>query len=284
MSLTSWHILQVGACRHPHFMAQKGASFCPVSFPALVGLIIHKTHGPILFDTGYDERFFSATQTFPERLYRLITPVQYNPRESLVEQLKAFDLIPSDISYVFVSHFHADHIAGLKRFDKARIFCARAGLERIKTGGRFARVRQGLLSDLVPEDIEQRAIFFEDFAPFDLPQTMTPFDTGVDLFGDQSLMAIELPGHCAGHWGLWIRPDHGSSAFLVGDAAWSSTAIINNLPPPDFTTSLLGENHSYKQTLTKLNALAKNHNSQVEIIPSHCQKAAQKWVKTSNVS
>jgi glyoxylase-like metal-dependent hydrolase (beta-lactamase superfamily II) len=268
MNIAGWHILKVGACRHPEIMTRRGGHLCPVNFPALVGLILHRD-GPILFDTGYHQRFFAATATFPERLYRWVTPVQYDESESLDSQLRRFGLEPSDIRAVVVSHFHGDHVAGLISFDKAKVFCARAGLEQLKAGGRFARVRKGLLSTLVPLALD--ATCFEDLTPSPLPGHLAPFSEGVDLLGDGSLIAIELPGHCPGHWGLWVNgmPD----AFFIGDAAWTIGAIRDGAPPPAFTTGLLGDTAVYRDTLKKLQALQ----GKVEIIPSHCEETAARW-------
>lgn len=268
MSVLAWHVLKVGACRHPEIMARKGGHLCPVNFPALVGLILHRD-GPVLFDTGYHRRFFAATETFPERLYRWATPVQYNEDESLETQLGRFGLQPSDIRAVVVSHFHGDHVAGLASFPQARVFCAREGLTRLRTGGRFTRVRQGLLSALVPDALN--ATCFEDIQRGALPVHLAPFEEGVDLFGDGSLLAIELPGHCPGHWGLWVNG--GPDVFFIGDAAWSMAAIRDNQPPPAFTTGLLGNTALYRRTLDKLRALI----GRVELIPSHCEETARKW-------
>lgn len=275
MTVKRWHLLRVGACRHPEIMSRKGGHVCPVDFPALVGLIRHETFGPILFDTGYHRRFFAATEAFPERLYRLMAPVQYDETESLEGQLAHLGLTPQDIAGVFVSHFHGDHIAGLPDFPKARIFCAREGLDRIRRGSRFTRVRQGLLSALVPDDINDRATFLEDM-PLHALQ-LGPFTCGTDLLGDGSLFAVQLAGHCAGHWGLWVRPQTGPEAFFIGDAAWSISAIVDNAPPPAITTALLGETAPYRATLSALGQLmtAMPH---VEIIPSHCEVTAQKWL------
>ncbi len=265
--MTEWHVLQVGACRHPEFMARRGGHLCAVSFPALVGLILHPDHGPILFDTGYHPRFFAATEDFPERFYRWATPVQYGPEDSLETQLKGFNLQPADIRAVVVSHFHGDHVAGLAAFPRARVFCARQGLERLRAGGRFARVRQGLLSALVPEDIA--ATFYEDLPCAALPPEMAPFTAGADLYGDGSLVAVELPGHCPGHWGLWLP-----GVLFIGDAAWSLAAITEDAPPPAITTALLGDTAIYRRTLSHLKALV----GKVEIIPSHCPVTARTWV------
>lgn len=273
MSVSNVHVLQVGACRHPEIMSRQGGHICPIDFPALVGLIVHETAGPILFDTGYDQRFFTATEAFPERLYRLATPVNL-PEQPLEEQLKNLGYATDDIAGVVVSHFHGDHVAGLTRFPKARIFCARAGLEATRGGGRFKRVRQGLLSALVPDDVDSRATFFEDLPLSALGDDLTPFTQGVDLIGDGSLMAIELPGHCAGHWGLWVSE---ARLFFIGDAAWSLEAVEQNIPPSALTTGLLGHTTTYRATLTTLNALSTR--GTVEIIPSHCARTAEKWVR-----
>ncbi len=269
MTVEAWHVLQVGACRHPEFMAKRGGHLCAVSFPALVGLIFHRD-GPVLFDTGYHPRFFAATEDFPERFYRWATPVQYGPEDSLEAQLAGFGVTPSDIRAVVVSHFHGDHVAGLATFGNAQVFCARAGLQRLAKGGRFTRVRQGLLSALVPDDIAP--VFYGDLPQQALPPHLAPFAAGADLLGDGSLMAVELPGHCPGHWGLWVRGE--PDAFFIGDAAWSLAAIADNAPPPALTTSLLGDTAIYRRTLGDLKALL----GKVEIIPSHCEATARKWV------
>jgi len=274
--IEAWHLLRVGACRHPQAMTLRGGHWCPVSFPALVGLIRHRDFGPILFDTGYDERFFAATEPFPERLYRMATPVDLAAGDALPAQLARHGLAPGDIAGVFVSHFHGDHVAGLSAFPGARIFCAREGLQRIRRGGRFSRVRQGLLSALVPGDIADRALFFEDLPPVPLPEHLAPFTRGVDVLGDGALSAVELPGHCPGHWGLVIRPDGQKPVFFIGDAAWSMTAISENRPPPALTTTLLGNTRTYRQSLTALQAVART--GAVELIPSHCQVTADKWL------
>ncbi len=274
--IKQWHLLKVGACRHPEAMTLRGGHWCPVTFPALVGLIHHERFGPILFDTGYDDRFFAATDPFPERLYRMATPVDFPAAEGLPAQLARLGLTARDIKAVFVSHFHGDHVAGLSLFPQAQIFCAREGLERTRRGSRFARVRKGLLADLVPADIDDRARFFEDLDILPLPADLAPFTRGVDVLGDQSLIAVELPGHCAGHWGLLIRPEGRKPVFFIGDAAWSIAAVTDNRPPPALTTTLLGDTRTYRQSLAALQAVAKT--GAIELIPSHCQVTADKWL------
>lgn len=263
------HVLRAGACSHPAVMTRRDAGLAPAVFPALAALIVHPDEGPMLFDTGYDPAFFAATEPFPERVYRWATPVTLAPDQAVADQLPAFGFAPDDIRAVVVSHFHGDHVAGLSRFPKARIFCARAGLTRVRRKGRFARVRQGLLAALAPADVDARAVFFEDRPPVALGPDMAPFETGADLLGDGSLLAVQLPGHCPGHWGLLVRQTDDRTRFLIADAAWSSGAVRDDVPPPRLTTALLGQTGPYRETLNGLHRLWAR-NPEVIVTPSHC--------------
>lgn len=267
------HLLQAGSCRHPEAMARLGAPWTPAVFPALAVLVIHPKIGPVLFDTGYDPAFFAATAAFPERFYRWATPVDLPDQAAVADQLHRFGIGRADIQAIVISHFHGDHVAGLHAFPDADIFCARAGLSEITSRSRWGRVRRGLLSGLLPDDIQSRARFFEDTSPIALGAEMSPFDAGADLFGDGSLIAVPLPGHCPGHWGLAVTGEDDRKHFFVADAAWSRRAVRDNCPPPRVTTALLGRTDDYRRTLSQLHHLA-GRNTDVLITPSHCPEAA----------
>ena len=89
-----------------------------------------------------------------------------------------------------------------------------------------------------------------------------------------SLLAVELPGHCVGHWGLAFVTDHGQSVLLAADAVWSGKAIAERRPPPRLTTALLGDTRRYRATLDLLNAAARE-NVELAILPSHCATSAR---------
>ena len=131
-----------------------------------------------------------------------------------------------------------------------------------------------MLDRLVPDDIETRARFFEDAPRCPLPCAYAPFESGRDLLGDGSLIAVELPGHCRGHWGLALRTEQDRFVLLAADAAWSIRAVAACLPPPAVTTALLGETGSYRETLSRLHRAATN-NRDLVILPSHCAEAAR---------
>lgn len=265
--------IEAGHCRHPEIATLSGGSLRATVFPALTGLFLHDDEGPILFDTGYDPAFFAATEPFPQRLYRWLTPPTISAESAVSVQLRRFGLTPDEIRWVVLSHFHGDHVAGLHAFPKARIACARAGLDAARRGSDWTALRGGVLRALIPADIDQRLVFFEDRPRIPLDPAFRPFEEGADLFGDGSLAAVELPGHCPGHWGLACRGSDDRLHFLAADAAWSSRAIRENRPPPWLTTTLLGRTAPYRATLARLHALSRNA-PEVMITPSHCAERA----------
>ena len=265
-----------GKCRHVEAMSRIGAPWRAIDFPSVVTLIQHPDEGPILFDAGYDAAFLEATKPLPERLYRWATPVDIPPGRDAASQCRAAGVNPAEVGHVILSHFHGDHVAGLHAFPNAVVHCARAGLEDIRRGSRLATTRRGLLPGLLPAGFEVRARFFEEGARVPLPADLSPFEDGVDLLGDGSLLVVELPGHCPGHWGLLIHDSRWGLHFLVADAAWSCEAIRRNAPPPVITTRLLGDTAQVRSTLNGLHRLHQR-NPGLRLTPCHCAERAAEY-------
>lgn len=281
MKLCSLRLLSCGSCRHPEFMTKKGGRLCAVDFPSFVGVLVHPDEGLILFDTGYDQAFFEATESFPERFYRWMTPIELGDQDNVAARLAHLGYKTDDVRIIIISHFHGDHVSGLHNFPNAKIFCSKAGLKSVHDGSRFKRVRKGFLTALVPDDSHARSLYFEDGARQRLPEDFHPFTDGADLLKDGSLLAIELPGHCPGHWGLALRLEDSRYAFLIGDAAWSLDAVERNMPPPGMTTKILGDTGRYRETLGALHIL-KKVNRDVVILPSHCFQAAHSFQREAD--
>ena len=265
--------LLTGACRHPQAMTIRGGTFRPVDFPAVAMLLLHPEEGPILFDTGYDPAFLQATAWFPEALYRWVTPVSLPPGADAASQCGALGHDPAEVRHIVLSHFHGDHIAGLHAFPNAIVHCARAGLDDLGRRNRLGATRRGLLPSLLPDDLLQRARFFEDAPRMALPGDFAPFDRGADILGDGSLLAVDLPGHCPGHWGLALRDAKWGPHMLVADAAWSLEAIRRNRPPPALATAWLGNTARSRATLDALHRLA-IRNPDLRLTPCHCPERA----------
>ena len=104
---------------------------------------------------------------------------------------------------------------------------------------------------------------------------MQPFGQAMDVFLDGSLLAIALPGHAAGQYGLLM--ESGSKArFLIGDAAWTCEAYTEGMRPNRLTHFIMDDSEAYLDTLDNLSRIALS-NTDLQLIPSHCQKSFLKF-------
>ncbi len=244
-----------------------------VPFPATVALLHHERLGPVLFDTGYSPHFYDATKKFPEKLYALITPVEIPVGATLLDQLKQRNIQAEDIQYIILSHFHADHIGGLLDFPKAQFIYLQAAYAPLQHIGRLrAILGYGFLKQLIPDNFLARSLALKITAQNNTQLDYAFFNKGHDIFGDGSIIAVELPGHAPGHMGLMVHADNGHY-FLVGDACWVKENYINSSPPHWLVRHMvLHDAKKYEHTLDQLKHFSLQH-PKIHIIPCHCEQS-----------
>ena len=270
----SFQMLQVGSCRHPECLAMRGGSWRPVVFPALCALIRHPAMGNWLFDTGYGEHFMDATNPFPERFYRWMTPIALPENQRLVTQLDSLGLRPQDIDGVIISHFHADHIGCLRDFPRAVHVASQAAYSQVTGLSRIGALLQAFLPALLPVDFSRRCRFLETMPVVALPPELQPFGHGHDILGDGSLLAVPLHGHSHQQFGLLLRRADGRIVLLAADACWSLKALQEGRVPTWLAQRIFSDREAYRQTFDKLKVLSQQH-PDILLVPSHCEATAR---------
>ncbi len=268
-------ILSCGYCVHSEFVTKKGGSLNSVEFPSTVVVIEHPREGVVLFDTGYTNAFFEQTRRFPERLYSMMTPVNVSNEQSAVSQLQRRGIQQKDVRHIVLSHFHADHIAGLGDFPFAQFHYSQEAYEPLRQMSRLRQVTKGFLSGLVPPDFLARSNAYSMAQLASSSTGCPPFPSGFDLFDDSRIMLIPLPGHTIGHLGILVR-DGANSAFFIGDASWHEDNFLKNQPPKRIVLSLLGDYPSYRRTLENLRSMAEMQ-PHTAIVPCHCSAANSRF-------
>ena len=186
-----------------------------LTLPVCAYLIEHPA-GLILVDTGwcreispegvYDPKAVSSV--LPPHLAALFHP--YLPKGMAVhEQLAELGIHPEDLSCVLLTHLDPDHVAGLHHLN---------GAPRI----------------IVPEDEyfwscrtvfkarQPRSLWLDQ--PLERPyyrgSSLGPNRWAIDLFGDESVRLVNVPGHTDGQAAVLLQ-NSGRFVLLAADAAYS---------------------------------------------------------------
>jgi N-acyl homoserine lactone hydrolase len=112
--------------------------------------------------------------------------------KTLVAQLEALGVKPSDIKTMAVSHSHPDHTGNVERFPDAMLYVQKAEYEWPGEGGK---------------------------PRFKKEHPVTLLEGDRDVFGDGSLTILSTPGHTPGHQSLLVKLPKTGNVVLSGDAA-----------------------------------------------------------------
>lgn len=266
-------IMDTGYClaRESHIL--QGGARRLVACHSLVALLRHPEHGWLLWDTGYAPRMLDVTRRLPFSLYRAATPLHIRPELAVVAQLARLGLRASDVRRVLISHFHADHIAGLRDFPDAEYIASRQAYSDVAARQSFAALRRAFIPALLPEHFEKHATLLAPFQGEALPALGATHD----LFNDGSLLLLELPGHARGQIGLLAHTARGRVLFAA-DGCWMRRSVRENRPPSRLTHFFVDDPELVRATIQRLHAFA-SAQPDVLIVPSHCPEAFADEVK-----
>ena len=239
---------------------------------ATFGLVEHPTEGLTLFDTGYAMRFFAATRRFPYRAYRWITRVVTEESWDAASVLRRGGIDPEDVRRVIVSHFHGDHIGGLRDFPNADFIASEVAWNNVRGRRGISALKRGFLPDLLPDDFASRLHLVDGFHD----PGFGPFPHAHDLFGDGTIRLFPLPGHATGQIGALLNESGGNRKFLVADASWTQKTLYDRLP---MTLPFRALAESAKDAAATQQSLMTLHTEfpSVELLPTHCPRVADQY-------
>lgn len=227
---------------HPDLMLtrsnhQKNRVWCEA--PSFTYIIEHPD-GRMLFDASVNKHW--EDEWLPE--YKELAPYDDVTEEQLFENsLKASNLGPEDIDYVFLSHLHCDHAGNARLFTTAS--------------------NQILLHE---DEFAAAANFDKDEhfflkVDYDIPGArFTTLPGDIEIMKD--IHAISLPGHTAGTMGLMIHLEHAGTIILTSDACYlkeSYESEVGSIISADVV--------QWQHSLRKVKMLARAHYATV--IPGH---------------
>ena len=117
--------------------------------------------------------------------------------KSLPEQLAAINITPQQIEIIGISHYHFDHTGQAHHFPQARLLMGKGDIKALQAPG---STRAKPLANWIGGTGKIEEV-----------------EGDKDIFGDQSVVMLQLPGHTPGHHGLLIKLAQQGYVLLSGD-------------------------------------------------------------------
>lgn len=194
---------------------QKDWLWLPVS-----AYLIEHPQGLILVDSGW-HRKISPIGIYDKKaqieslgsflLYKINQGVLENGA-AINEQLEKMGIKDSDIDYVLLTHLDCDHVNGLKQVSKAKkILVSRSEME-------FAHKKS------VVNLIRYQHRWWDgvNLTLFDWNGSVGPYHRSFDLFGDGSIVMVNIPGHSDGLCAVKITNPEGKYVLLFSDGGYAT--------------------------------------------------------------
>lgn len=144
----------------------------------------------MLWDTGNPESTLNHVPDPKQGIDAVLTV-------TIVDQLAKLGLRPEQISLVGISHYHFDHTGQAARFPRAKLLIGKGDADYLRAND--------------PEGAKALAPWLSGGG------AMEAVVGDKDVFGDGSVVMLDLPGHTPGHHGLLVKLAHKGYVLLSGD-------------------------------------------------------------------
>jgi len=129
--------------------------------------------------------------------------------EAIDEQLASMGIKPSALDYVLLTHLDCDHANGLRAVKDAKhVVCAAEELECARKNGLIRYKKKWW------EGIDMQIIGWNG--------TEGPVGKSFDLFGDGSMVMVNIPGHCDGLCAVKLTNADGKFVLLFADGGYAT--------------------------------------------------------------
>lgn len=177
-----------------------------LTIPVTTYLIEH-SRGKILIDTGFNKTVRTAPVRELTWLHNRVNKPVQAPGEAVDEVLAFMGVKPSDLDYVVLSHLHTDHASGLKLVQDAKNILVSEDELAYAAKDKIKYVRH------MWEGVNLQTFKFTSSA-------YGPVNKAYDLFGDESVIFVYLPGHSPGLAGTLIQ-NNGKFVLLTADCGYA---------------------------------------------------------------
>jgi glyoxylase-like metal-dependent hydrolase (beta-lactamase superfamily II) len=171
---------------------------------------VRHAQGNVLFDSGCHPSVAENAEQRWGGMSRFMTPI-FQPDENVITGLNAIGISPDDVDVVICSHLHPDHCGCNAFFRKATFVCHSKELSA-------ARAPEAAAKGYLPMEWDQPMGFHEISGEH-------------DLFNDERIVLIPVPGHTPGTLAALVNLDRSGSFLLASDAVALKAHLDKEVAP-----------------------------------------------------
>jgi len=124
------------------------------------------------------------------------------PKSTLVELLTQIKLTPAQIKYVAISHYHGDHTGQAALFPQSTLLIGKGDWDALNDPKSGVAASAAAFTNWISGGGK-----------------VEPVAGDRDIFGDGSVMMLNMPGHTPGHHSLLVRLKDMGPVLITGDLA-----------------------------------------------------------------
>jgi N-acyl homoserine lactone hydrolase len=167
-----------------------------IDLPISAFLLRHQ-QGNVLFDSGCHPSIAENAETRWGGMAKVLNPI-FGPDDNVIGDLRRIGLAPDDVDVVICSHLHPDHCGCNAFFRKATFICHAEELAA-------ARAPDAATKGYLPIE-------------WDHPMGFEEITGERDVFGDDRIVVIPVPGHTPGTMVALVNLDRSGSFLLASDS------------------------------------------------------------------
>ncbi|UZE95987.1 MBL fold metallo-hydrolase [Alkalimarinus alittae] len=233
-------------------------------------VLISHPKGDILIDTGLGENIeeqFEENGFFDQQLF------SYTDHNPAIRQLKQAGYDLSRLKCIVPTHLHWDHASGIEDFPNVPLWVQKAEYDQAMAGAAPAFLH----SQMDAETINWQFIALAE-------NEYEGFKKSLDIYGDGSVVLVDISGHSAGQVGIFLTISSGKRFFFIGDTTWTIKGVIDNAERPAFLSWLVQFNWDDDKNLTQIQSIhdLSNRNPALTIVPAHDELVAAELPKFPN--
>ena len=186
-----------------------------VSFVSPCYLVVHPK-GTLIWDVGQ-----VPDKDIPDDGTEVVQQRILKARRKLAPQLAALGYAPRDITYIAMSHYHADHTANANLFAGSTWIVQQAEYDVM-----FSDAKVGIRDTESYKDLKNA-------------KRITLNNADHDVFGDDTVVIKTAPGHTPGHQMLFLKLAKFGPLLLMGDLYHlPEEKTLDRVPTFDFDAAM----------------------------------------------